>query len=433
MNVPIWMARRIAASGKDSFSKMIIRIASLAVALSVTVMVVSLSLISGFKHQIREKIFGFWGHIHIMDTNSRLTYEPSPMDWRCKTYDDIKRTEPIIYNNNDDDNNALNRLFTGKNKYTKAVKHVQGFATKPGIIKTKDAIEGIILKGVGDDFDWSFMEQYWVRGQKINLKDTVVNRGIVISQQTSDRLKIDVGSKLVVYFVKNGEQLKRVFDVTGIYKTGLEEYDKKLAIIDIRILQQLLDWSPNQVAGYEIFLDDINDLEPLTAHIYENKIDDTMGAETIREKFPGIFEWLDLQDINGYIILGLMMVVGIISMITTTLILILERTNMIGIMKSLGENNKNIRSIFMYHGLIIAVKGLFCGNLVGITLCFLQERYKSIKLPEADYYLSYVPIELNWSGILLLNIVTILVIFLSLNLPLILVNRINPIKAIEYK
>ena len=411
---------------------MIIRIATIAVALSIAIMIISMSLIGGFKFQIKEKIFGFWGHIHISNINSLKSYTPTPIAWESKFYNDIKITESISY----EKNKTILGFSTNSNETVQTkggVQHIQAFVTKPGIIKTKDAIEGIIFKGIGKDFDWRFLDQYWQKGKPLTLKDTTISRGIVISQQTADRLKLELGQKFIIYFVENGEQIKRVFDVTGVYKTGLEEYDKKIALIDIRILQQIMGWKPDQVAGYEVYLNDISDLTPMTEHIYQNILDNTLTAETIREKFPSIFDWIELQDVNGYVILGLMLLVGIINMITALLILILERTNMIGILKSMGQSNWDIRKIFLYHASIIAAKGLIWGNIIGISLCYLQLYFSFIKLSEADYYLSYAPILMNWSGILFLNILTLFIIFLALIIPSVLVSRISPIKAIRFK
>jgi lipoprotein-releasing system permease protein len=236
-----------------------------------------------------------------------------------------------------------------------------------------------------------------------------------------------------VHFVQNNAQEQRLFQIVGIYKTGLEEYDKKFALVDIQPIQKLLGWSSNQIAGYEVFVDDIRDLNRMNNFIYNELISNQYSAQTIRQEQPSIFEWLDLQDVNEKVILGLMLLVGIINMVTALLILILERTNMIGTLKSLGSSNWSIQRIFLYYGAIIICIGLLIGNVVGIGLAFLEQKFKFIKLSEADYYLSYAPIKFDIFTILSLNLGTLIITTLFLLLPTLLVLSISPVKAIQFK
>ncbi|MCG8332583.1 MAG: FtsX-like permease family protein [Chitinophagales bacterium] len=435
MKFEYFIARRVAASGQQSFSRLIIRIAVIAIALSVAVMICANALIAGFKKEISSKIFGFWGHIHITDTDiSRSLLEAYPIQKDQIFYPSLENLGPVEYTSREMVfNNPVERIRTTKG----GVRHIQTFAIKPGIIeagKKKDKeIEGIILKGVGTDFDWEFMDRYIKRGKRLNMPDSTMSRDILISQQTSNRLQLDTGDSFIVHFVEKGEQLQRRFFVSGVYRTGLEEYDLKFALVDIRQIQQLLGWSENQVSGFEVFIDDIDDLLPLAEHIYFEELPNDLYAETIREKLPEIFDWLDLQDINEIVILTLMVVVAIINMMTALLILILERTNMIGILKSLGTTNWGIRKIFLYYAAYIILVGLFWGNLIGLGLCVLQDRFEFIQLSEENYYLSTAPIDLNLWPILLINLGTLLITLTFLVLPSYLVTSISPVKAIRFK
>ncbi|MBR9923061.1 MAG: ABC transporter permease [Bacteroidetes bacterium] len=432
-NYEYFLARKVAASGQQSFSRLIIRIAIVAIALSVSVMIVATALIAGFKNEISDKIFGFWGHVHITDTNLSSSFlEAAPIDRNQDFYpflDTIKQvqyTAPATFMGRETDRFKTYTTEGG-------IGHIQVFALKAGIIQTKKAIEGIILKGVDRDFNWEFLQRYLVEGEPLNLPDSSASDEILVSRQTADRLELAVGDRFIVHFVEQNEQLRRAFTVSGIYKTGLEEYDSKFALVDIRKIQQLLKWTEDQVGGFEVFIDDIDDLGFLTEYIYLERLPPELYAESIREKFPNIFEWLELQDINEVVILALMLVVGIINMITALMILILERTNMIGTLKALGSTNWSIRRIFLYYAGYIILLGLFWGNLIGLGLCWLQDRFEFIKLSEADYYLAVAPVDVNFWLVLLLNILTLVVTLLFLIVPSWLVTRINPVRAIRFK
>jgi lipoprotein-releasing system permease protein len=430
MNYSFFIAKKVAAEGEQSFARVIIRIAVIAIALSISVMICATALVSGFKREISSKIFGFWGHIHI--TNASVyenLLEESYVDKNQNFYPSLDTIRRVAFL---EKRNILGREVKRKRYTNGGVRHIQVYAFKGGIIKAKDEIEGIFLKGVGQDFDWHFLSQYLVAGKPINTKDSTASNEILISRTTANRLKVGVGDGFRVHFVQNGEQLKRSFKICGIYKTGLEEYDRQFALVDIRKIQQLLGWTEDQVAGFEVFLDDINDLKPLSEDIYYNHIPNELYAETIRQKFPGIFNWLDLQNINEVVILSLMVIVAIINMITALMILIFERTNMIGVLKSMGARNWGIRRIFLYYASYIILNGLFWGNLLGIALCLLQKYFKFIRLDEENYYLSYAPVHFNLWSILLLNIGTLVVTLLFLVIPSYLVSRISPVKAIRF-
>jgi lipoprotein-releasing system permease protein len=437
MIFPFFIASRVAASGQKSFARLIIRIAIAAVALSIAVMIIANALIKGFKSEISDKMFSFWGHIHITSAQQTTTYEPIPINAdqsflptlkAMKTLpDSFLKTERFLEATEGNYTEGVSKPSFG------GIKHVQAYATKAGIIKTKDNFEGIILKGVGADFNWSFINQYIVEGRKLFPCSEESCNEILISKSTADRLNLKLNGKFIVHFVQNNAQEQRLFQIVGIYKTGLEEYDKKFALVDIQPIQKLLGWSSNQIAGYEVFVDDIRDLNRMNNFIYNELISNQYSAQTIRQEQPSIFEWLDLQDVNEKVILGLMLLVGIINMVTALLILILERTNMIGTLKSLGSSNWSIQRIFLYYGAIIICIGLLIGNVVGIGLAFLEQKFKFIKLSEADYYLSYAPIKFDIFTILSLNLGTLIITTLFLLLPTLLVLSISPVKAIQFK
>jgi len=433
MNFSYFVARKVAAGGGRSFSRMIIRIAVLAIAISVMVMITASSLITGFKKEIAEKIFGFWGHIHITDPGiGRSLTDALPIDLDQPFYPELEQIEQVEYISRE----KLFGRYLERERVTRGgVRHVQAFVMYSGIIKAGDEMEGILLKGIGPDFDWEFLSKYLVRGEPLRLtRDSSMSDGIIISEQTASRLRVDLGDRFSVVSINSEyEQLERRFTVQGIYRTGLEEYDRQFALVDIRKLQQLLNWAPNQVTGFEVFLDDINDLEPIAEYIFFEELPTELYAETIRTKMREIFEWLDLQDVNEVVIMSLMLLVAVINMITALLILILERTNMIGVLKSLGASNWSIRKVFLYYAAYIILIGLFWGNLLGIGLCWLQDTFGFITLDETNYYLSVAPIRFNWWAILGLNIGTLLITLLFLIIPSYLVSRIDPVKAIRFK
>lgn len=432
MNLPFFIARRIAFSGTKHFSRFIIRIATVAVALSVAVMIATTALIAGFKSEISRKIFEFWGHIHISDTGYALSFEPYPLDKRQDFYPALDTVKGIAVRQSGfflgfpTNGETLRRSYGG-------IRHIQVFAHKPGIVQTKTRQEGILLKGISTDFDWQNLQPYLLEGAPIQFNDTSASRDVIISRQTADRLELGVGDAFILNVVKDRELLRRRLRVCGIYKTGLEEYDRKFALCDLRQVQELLGWSENQVAGFEIWLDDLRDLDLYSQYIYEDVLPGNMLCMPIREKFPAIFEWLQLQDYNEVVILALMLAVAIINMITALLVLVLERTRMIGILKALGESNGRIRHIFLYYAAVITLNGMLWGNAIGLGFAFLQKYFKVIRLNEADYYLAYAPIKLEWGPIIGVNIATLAITLVFLILPSMAVSRVSPIRAIQFK
>ncbi len=435
MKFPFFIVKRIALNQNQSFSRFIIRIAIVAVALSMTVMLLSTSLISGFQQTISQKVFGFWAHILITPYAN-----PDKLD-----------ENPISKNN---------KLYLNPSNFAD-IKHIQVTALKAGIMQTKNAFEGILLKGVGKDFNTQNFSDYIKTGALFPITENKQNKGLLISQIIANKLEAKVGDKIVVSFFDSNTRIrKRAFKVSGIYDSGMEDFDKQYALIDIAVIQDLNGWQQDQVGAFEVFLNPKSLFSSrLTAYAkrlasvfmkkeaaqnmrmdgldiagkqLHNKIDDHLYAQTIKEFEPEIFNWLALQDTNEIVILFVMLLVSAVNMITSLLILIIERTSMIGILKSLGARDHSVRKIFILNGVFIIGFGLVIGNILGISLCALQDAFHFIKLPKESYYVEYAPIKIELGWIVFLNIFTLIISALFLVLPAMLVNRIEPIKAIKF-
>lgn len=413
-----------------AFSGLIIRLCIASSALSVAVMIIAMALISGFKEEITGKIFDFWGHIIVTDTEINNSFIPTPIDTSVVNW------RQLLFTSNDeleayDENPALFSLPGSRSDLV--FKSVQSFIAFPGILKTKDEFEGITVKGIGGDFNQSFFDKYIVKGEALQYDPDSIGRDLMLSVQTATRLNVEVGESLDIYFIKDGNQVIRRFKIRALYKTGLEEYDKKVAFADVRVIQQILGWKNSEVGGVELYLHDIDKLYPALNYLFDDFLPVRLFPVSIRDRFPSIFEWLQLQDYNKVIIIVLMIAVCIFNLITTSLILILERTNMVGMLKTLGMKNRSIRLIFIGFGMKILLYSLLIGNVTGLVICWLQAKFKFIQLNEADYYLAYAPISIDWWGVLLLNILILFSIFISIILPTYLVQSISPLRAIKVR
>jgi lipoprotein-releasing system permease protein len=427
MNTAFFIAKRIAFSRKKSFTSVVIRIAIAAIAISVSVMILTTSLIDGFRAGITEKIFGFWGHINIQHISVQSKMDNVPIEAGADYYLAIDTLGRIPYYKNEAD------AERGRESLTRGgVDHIQQYALLPGIIKTKESLEGIILKGCGPDFLWTQMKEFLQEGEVIDTDAEEISDGIVISRITAERLELNVGDKIIIHFVQGTEQLRRRFTVTGIYKTGLNEYDDKLALVDIRKVTQILQWDESQVGGFEVFIDNLDDLDVISDYIFIELLPGEIYAEPINRRFSQIFDWLELNTVNERFILLLMVIVSIINMITALLILILERTNMIGVLSAIGATNWNIRKIFLYHAAYIIIVGLLLGNLLGLSLGWVQDQFGLITLDESSYYLSVAPIKFDLVKILIINVGTFIITILSLIIPTILISRVDTVKAIKF-
>ncbi|MEO0731867.1 MAG: FtsX-like permease family protein [Bacteroidota bacterium] len=441
MNLSLYLARGVAKGGTQSISRTIIGIAAAAVAISMATMVLASALIAGFKAEISQKIFGFWGHIHITaDAASYSIFDTYnyPISNEQDFYPSLdtfgRVTLPAFGSSLGLDNG--DREVTSKG----GINHIQQFIVLPGVVSVYPegerlpTQEALILKGIAEDYDWEQFGRYLVDGEPLRVQSDTVSRGIVISSITARRLQLKLGDRMDFAFIgQNGTERSRVFRVTGIYKTGLEEFDRQFALVDIKQPRRLLNWSRDEIGGFEVILDNLDDLEIFNDYIHYQILPQDLYGESIRIKVSELFNWLDIQDYNLFIILILMTVVAIINMITALLILILERTNMIGILKALGQSNWSIRTIFLYYAGFIILGGLLLGNGIGLGICWLQQRFGFITLDEESYYLAVAPIAIDWWTILALNAGTFLITVLFLIVPSYLVTRVDPVKAIRFK
>ena len=406
MNLPLFIARRITFNSKRTFSKLIVRIAILGIMLGLAVMILSVAIVKGFKSEIREKVRGFSGDIQIAKLDLNTSYENTPFS--------ISATE-------------LKKISSQP-----GIDYVQPFATKPGIINAKNEIEGVVLKGVDKSYNWNYFRKILIEGKVIDFSDTLRSKTqILISKYTADRLNLRVGDDFLMYFVENSLR-KRKFKIAGIYNLGVEEVDKTFVIGDIALIRSLNKWESSRVGGYELRVKDFNKLDETAARVYED-LDIQLRSFTVKEYYPTIFEWLSLLDVNTQVILILMMAVAVINMISALLIMILERTNMIGILKALGDTNWNVRKIFLYNAAYLIGLGLFLGNILGIGLGIFQEFTHFFTLDQASYYVNFVPVQLELGDILMLNAGTLLISLIVLLGPSLLVTRISPLKAISFK
>lgn len=417
MSVEYFIAKKIYSTKEknNSYTKPILRIAIFAISLSVSIMLISLMVIGGFKKNITSKVVGFGSHIII----SKMSYKS------------IFAKDPI--KNND--------IYLNSLRQDPEIKHINVFAEKPAVIKTSNEIHPVILKGVSSDYDWSFFKQKLVKGNiyKIDLND--FNHNILISETIANTLNLDVNDTLNVYFAQQPPRVKR-FKVSGVYKTEMIDFDELYVLGDIKHIQKLNNWSyfdslsgrynNDLVGGFEITLKNINNLDVVTEKIRQ-KTSSLLDVSSIKQTRSQIFQWLDLQDINVKVILFLMITVAAINMITTLLIIILDRTNQIGVLKAIGYNNWSIRKIFLFISTNLILKGLLYGNIFAFSLALLQKHLSVIKLNPQTYYMSSVPIDFNATNIIFLNIGTLFICYLILILPSYIITKLEPMKSIRFE
>ena len=410
MNLEYFIAKRLitARDHKSSISAPIIKIAIAAIAIGMIMMIISIATGIGLQQKIRQKVAAFNGHIIITnydENQSQLSITP------ISTHQD----------------------FYPKFKNIEGINHVQAVATKSGIIRTETAFEGIIFKGVGKEYRWNHLQEYLVSGKLPNL-NSQLNDEVLISEFLANRLNLKVGDKFNTFFMKEDTNQKpnlRVFKITGIFNSGFQEFDSTYIIGDLRHIQRINKWESDQVGSFEVFVDDFNAIQEKGQEVYE-KTGSTLDTQTIVEKYYYIFEWLKLFDFNIIVILVIMIAVATINMVVALLVLILERTQMIGILKSMGANNWAVRKIFLYNAFYLISKGLFWGNLIGVGMLLIQQNFGVIKLNPENYYVNEAPVFIDFGTIFLLNIGTILICLLILLIPSYIITKISPIKAIRF-
>lgn len=410
MNLEYFIAKRLitARNFKSSISAPIIKIAISAIAIGIIMMLVSVATGIGLQQKIREKVSAFNGQIIISNydnNNSEVTLVPI----------------------------SKNQDFYPDFKSVPEVSHIQAIASKAGIIRTENAFEGIIFKGVGSDYDWNNIKEYLVEGKLPNFSKSL-NEDVIISRFLANRLNLKIGDDFNTFFIKE-EQGKmpniRRFKIIGIFNSGFQDFDATYIIGDIRHIQRINKWNPDQVGAFEVFVKDFNTIKTTGDQIYE-QTSSSLDTKTIIEKYSYIFDWLQLFDFNIIVILAVMILVATINMVVALLVLILERTQMIGILKALGANNWAVRKIFLYNAFYLIMRGLFWGNLIGISLLLIQQQFGIIQLNPENYYVNQAPVYINWVYVILLNLLTVTVCFLVLLIPSYIITKISPVKAIRF-
>ena len=410
MNLEYFIAKRLitAKDYKSSISAPIIKIAIAAIALGIIMMIIAVATGVGLQQKIRQKVSAFNGHIIISSYNDNQS--------------DVS-TAPI----------SINQNFYPNFKTVDGIMHIQAVASKAGMIKTESAVEGILFKGVGKDYRWENLKEYLVDG-RLPIVNKGINPEIIISHYLANRLNLKTGDKFNTLFMKeDSNQLPnlRRFEIVGIYNSGFQEFDASYIIGDIRHIQRMNKWKEDQIGSFEVFVSDFSKIEEIGQAVYQETAS-TLDTQTIVEKYYYIFEWLHLFDFNIIVLLVVMIIVSTINMVVALLVLILERTQMIGILKSLGANNWSIRKIFLYNSFYLIIRGLFLGNFIGIGMLFLQKYFGIVKLNPESYYVNEAPVYINFGYILVLNIGTVLICLFVLLIPSYIITKISPSKSMRF-
>lgn len=410
MGLPVFIARRmVKGSPREGrrASSTVVGIAIGAIALGMAVMILAIAIVTGFQQEVRNKVIGFGSHVVVKPFDENESYETTPL--------------PI-------------NAYTLAKKVSKVpgVRHVQPYAIKAGMFTTGEENDKIVIKGLSKNYDGAFLQSVLTDGKLIAIPDSAPSKDILISKYTANRLKVKTGDALLLFFVVKNDIRKRKLTVSGIFDSGFEEFDKLFAFADMRHLQQLNGWDSTQASGLEILITNYNQLDDVAANV-GLVVPPELQVRTVKESHPDIFVWLDMQDVNAVIILSLMLFVAIINIISAMLVLVLERTPMIGILKAMGSSNMLVRKVFINYSAYLLVWGLIAGNILGIGLCMLQKYLNIIKLPKESYYVDTVPILLNPLNILSLNLLVITASALVLWVTSLIINRISPVKAIRLK
>ncbi|QHT71609.1 ABC transporter permease [Rhodocytophaga rosea] len=407
MNIALFIARRIQHTQGKSFSSTVARIGVASIAIGIAVMIVSFAILGGFKETIQRKIFSFGAHLQVNQFSVNRSFEELPVSTNTDLYQHYQKIPEIS--------------------------SIQVYSHKAGLLKTEEDLLGVFLKGIGKDFNLQAFNQNMVDGKFISFSDTAYSKEIVISRKIAAQLRLKVKDEVLLYFVQNAQSRPRVrkLTVSGIYETGMEEFDESVVLGDIRLIQRLNDWSDTLVGGYEIYLKDFAQLEPAADKVYD-LMDFDMQVETIKDKYIQVFDWLSLLNRNVAIFLSLILFVACFNMVAILIILIMERTQMIGILKSVGATQSQVRRIFLLGGVQLITRGLLWGNVLGIGFCALQYYFKLIPLDVEAYYMNTVPIAWDWPIFILVNLAVLLLVTLVLIIPTIIIGRIQPVQALRF-
>lgn len=404
MNIYYFISKRISKASKGSFSSIVVKVAIASIAVGLSVMIVSFAILEGFEYNIKRKIFSFDAHIQISKYDLNESFEEFPITINSELY----RTATSIA----------------------GIKHIQPYATKAGLFKTDEEVLGVVLKGISKEFSVSDFVQNIKKGRFVEFPDSSPSQEIIISQRCANKLKLDIDSSINMFFIQNPPRARK-FKVVGIYETGMEEFDNVYVMGDLRNIQKLNAWPDTMVGGYEITLKDFGHLDQSSQEIL-NVMDYDMGLEKITDKYIQLFDWLSLLNRNVYLFLGLIVFVACFNIVSTLLVMIMERINMIGMLKSMGAKDGQIRNIFFYTGGFIILRGFIWGNGIGLSFCLIQYFFKIIPLDATNYYIDHVPIFWNPLMIIALNLVLFTVLVVSVSVPTFVISRFKPIQSIKF-
>ena len=411
MDVAGFIANRIAFNRQNSFSRFIIRLSVAATIISVAVMIVALALVNGFQETVSNKVFSFSGHIRVQYKQALRgpVTEEIPIE-RSANAETVFKKDP-------------------------RVKSMHPYATRYAILKNVDAMEGVLLKGLNKEFDFNLLKPFLKEGRWINFNDSSYSREIIVSAHTAKQVQVKLHDKMFIYFIRpDGTLRPDRLDVVGIYKTGIDDYDKNISIGDLKLIRRLNDWNENEIGGYEVFLTDFNKMEQVSEDLYAmTDFPETWDTQPIRSIYPNIFDWLNLQDLTRNVLIGFMGGVALINLITCLIILVLERIRMVGVLKALGATDWMVQKIFLRHSILITSAGIVLGALFGLALLYIQKSTGFIKLKEEAYYMSEAAVKIIWWQVLVVCVLTFLVSLLVLMIPTYIVKRVKPVKAIQFK
>ncbi len=411
MKVAAFIANRIAFNQQRSLSRFIIRLSVIATIISVAVMIITLAFANGFQETVSGKVFSFWGHVRIQEKQpyKALIAEEIPI-----TLDD--------------------QLIT-KIRQLPQVKSIASFATKYAILKTSEDIQGVLLKGVDRQYDFNQFNSFIKEGRPIRFNDSTYSREIMISSVTASQLQLKVNDRVLIYFIRpDGSLRPDKLTISGIYKTGIEDYDNTFAIGDLRLIQRLNDWSSDQAGGYELFVYDRRQIDKVADEVYDiDSFPPTWDAQSVRSISPNIFDWLNMQDVTRNVLISIMVMVALINLITCLIILVLERIQMIGVLKALGATTWTVQKIFLRHSLIITLTGILLGAGLALGILYLQQETGFITLPEDAYYMDKAAVKIVWWQVGMICGGTLLVCLLVLMIPSLIVRKIQPVRAIHFR
>ncbi|XZF13633.1 ABC transporter permease [Chitinophagaceae bacterium MMS25-I14] len=409
MNVPFFIARRYLLKQKGAFSAFIIRLAIMATALSVAVMVLAIAFITGFKFSIQEKLFSFWGQVHVVpySTNPSSLLSSSP----------IKENPALIQ--------RISKL--------PHVTQMASYAVRPAIVQAHGHMEGVKLKGIRNGYHFS--EGINFTGKPIDYSDSAYARQVILSQTTADRLNIQGGDSIILCVLEPGATFPRLrkVRVAGTFHTGMEEIDHDFAICDLRLLQRISNWTPDDISGYQVDVDNLKLTDTISEQIRLQYIEPPLTTQTTKDIFPNIFDWLDLQDVNAQIILSIMAIVAVINLAVALMILIVEHARMVGILKAQGMGQSSMQQVFLYHAALIATIGILLGNILSLGFCWLQKHYGILTLSESTYYMKQVPVRIMWWQVVLIDVATLILCVLCMWLPSLYIRRIQPARVLQFK